>query len=471
MNDINQTSDIPANREPKTQLRNSSALDRAIPPLWILGGLIGLVCLLLLAMGWKIMAFEDERANWHMAMAEESKNLALGKQELEHQLQQLAEQKERHHEILAQLPQLEEQRTSLAQKVAVLQSEKEALEIRLKTVSEQMEAIQEQAKTAQRDMKGAIERRDTAQNEFKALSAQSDKLQPQVEALSRKEHALEEHIDMLQEQQNTLERDTVKLRQTHDELEIKVSSLNSQITGKTQALEALRQDGQAYTSLSQGFQKVLADFQALSRDAGQTVHGLKTEAEAFTALTDIRSKAERASEGLRAEAESAHNTVGGLEQERKLLQAATTALNQRLDEFTRQAERLQTFADRTGQGVSKLDSSASKLEDEYNILQKFNQNFTAQVDQWSKSLNQTLNDAKSLTEQIPVLKSATAATVQLGDKTGRLEALLNDLTTLKQQLDSMARKLERSTDTSSDLLDPTSASGKQPASKNTSQPQ
>jgi chromosome segregation ATPase len=471
MSDTNQISDILGNREPKTELRHSSALDRALPPLWMLGGLIGLVCLLLLAMGWKIMAFEAERADQQMAMAEESKNLALGKQELEHQLQQLAEQKKRHQEILAQLPQLEEQRTSLAQKVAVLQSENEALEIRLKTASEQMEAIREQAKTAQRNMNDAIERRDSAQNEFKTLSAQSSKLQPQVEALSRKEHALGEHIAMLQEQQNTLERDTVKLRQTHDELEIKVSSLNSQIAGKTQALEALQQDGQAYESLSQGFQEVLANFQTLSRDAGQTVNGLKTEAEAFTGLMDIRNKAERASEGLHAEAENARKTVGNLEQERKLLQAATTDLHQRLDEFTKQAERLQGVADRTGQGVSKLDSSAAKLEQEYQILQKFNQNLSTQVDQWSRSLNQTLKDGKLLAEQILQLESATAAAVQLGDKSGRLDALLNDLASLKEQLNSMARKLEHLTNTSSDLLDPTFEPGKQPASKNTSQPQ
>lgn len=469
MSDTNQTSDILGNREPKAELRHSSALDRALPPLWMLGGLIGLVCLLLLAMGWKIMAFEAERANQQMAMAEESKNLALGKQELEHQLQQLAEQKERHQEILAQLPQLEEQRTSLAQKVAVLQSENEALEIRLKTASEQMEAIREQAKTAQRNMNDAIERRDSAQNEFKTLSAHSSKLQPQVEALSRKEHALGEHIAMLQEQQNTLERDTVKLRQTHDELEIKVSSLNSQIAGKTQALEALQQDGQAYESLSQGFQEVLANFQTLSRDAGQTVNGLKTEAEAFTGLMDIRNKAERASNGLLVEAQNTRKTAGGLEQERKILQAATTALNQRLDEFTKQTERLQDFANRTGQGVSKLDSSVSKLEDEYQVLQKFNQNLTVLVDQWSKNLNQTLKEAKSIAEQIPVLESATAATVQLSEKAGRLDALLNDLTTLKQQLDSIARKIERSADTSSNLIDSTSELGKQPVSKNTSQ--
>ncbi|NCC84706.1 MAG: hypothetical protein EOM03_11355 [Clostridia bacterium] len=468
MSDTNQVSDIPSNREPKTQLRNSSALDRALPPLWILGGLIGIVCLLLLAMGWKVMAFEAERADLHMAIAEERKNQALGKQELEHQLQQLAEQKKRYHEILAQLPQLEEQSASLAQKVSVLQSDKEALEIRLKTASEQMEAIREQAKTSQRDMEDAVKRRDSAQNEFKTLSAQSGKLQPQVEALSRKEQALGEHVAMLQEQQNTLERDTVKLRQTHDELEIKVSSLSSQITGKTQALEALQQDGQAFVSLSKGFQEVLADFQTLRRDAGQTVNGLKTEAEA---LTDIKDKAERASEGLRAETKNTHDTVGSLEQERKLLQAATTALTQRLDEFTRQAERLHGVVDKTGQGVSKLDSSASKLEDEYKILQKFNQTLTTEIDQWSKSLNQTLKDAKSLAEQIPVLESATAVTLQLGDKADRLDALLNDLTTLKQQLDSMARKLERSPDTSSDLPDPTSEPGKQPASKNTSQPQ
>lgn len=471
MSDTNQISDNSANRDSKTQLQNSSALDRALPPLWLLGGVISLVCLLLLTMGWKIMSFEAERADLHMAMAEERKNLALGKQELEHQLQQLAEQKQRHHEILAQLPQLEEQSISLAQKVAVLQSEKDALEIRLKSASEQLEAIREQAKTAQRDMEVAIEHRDRAQNEFKTLSAQSGKLQPQVEALSRKEQALGEHVAMLQEQQNAFERDTVKLRQTHDELEIKVSSLNSQLTGKTQALEALKQDGQAYASLTKGFQEVLANFQTLSRDAGQTVNGLKTEAEAFTALTDIRNKAEQASEGLRAEADNAHKTVGSLEQERKLLQAATTALNQRLDEFTRQAERLQVFADRTGQGVSKLDSSASKLEKEYQIFEKFSQNLSTQVDQWSKSLNQTLKDTKSLAEQIPLLESATTATVQLGDKAGRLDALLTDLTTLKLQLDSMARKLERSTETSSNLLDPTSEPGKLPTSKNTSQPQ
>jgi chromosome segregation ATPase len=471
MSDNNKISATPAKRVHKTQLRNSSALDRALPPLWILGGLIGLVCLLLLAMGWKIMDFEAERADLHMAIAEERKNLALGKQELEHEVQQLAEQKKRHHEILVQLPQLEEQSISLAQKVAILQSEKDTLEIRLKTASEQMEAIQDQAKTAQRDMKDAIERRERAQNELKTLSAQSGKLQPQVEALSRKEQALGEHVVMLQEQQNTLERDTVKLRQTRDELEIKVSSLNNLITGKTQALEALQQDGQAYASLSQGFQEVLANFQNLSRDAGQTVNGLKTEAEAFTAFTDIRNKAKRASEGLHAEAENAHNTVESLEQERKLLQAATTALNQRLDEFTRQAERLQSIADRTGQGVSKLDSSTSQLEDEYQIFHKINQNLTAQVDQWSKNLNQTLNELKSLTEQIPVLESATSVAVQLGDKAGSLDALLNDLTTLKQQLESMARKIEPSLDTSSDLLNPTSEPGKQPASKNTSQPQ
>jgi chromosome segregation ATPase len=470
MSDTNQITDTPTNQEPKRQLRKSSALDQSFPSVWVLGGMIGFVSLLLLVMGWKIMAFEAERAELHMAVAEERKNLALGKQELEFQLQQFAEQKERHHEILVQLPQLEEQSISLTQKVAVLKSEKEALEIRLKTASEQMEAAREQTKTARRDMKDAIERRDRAQNEFKTLSAQSDRLRPQVKALISKEHALGERLATLQERQTALERDTAKLQQTNDELEITVATLSNQITGKTQALEALRQDGQAYASLAHGFQEVLANFQTLSRDAGQTVQGLKTEAESFTELASIKNEAAQASKELSVEAENARKTVGSLEQEKKLLQAATTALNQRLDEFTRQAGKLEGLADRTGQGVSKLNSSASKIENESQVLQEFNQNLTAQVDRWTKSLNRTLKGAKALAGQIPMLESATAATDQLGNKAGRLEALLNDLTSLKQRLNTMVRNLERSIDTSSGHLDPASQPEKQSVSKNTSQP-
>lgn len=566
MNETNQIPNNPANQKPKSQQpRKYSALDRSFPSVWVLGGMIGLVSLLLLTMGWKIMAFETERAELYRAVAEERKNLALGKQELELQLQQFKEKTARHREILAQLPQLDEQRISLTQQVTVLNSEKEALEIRLKTASEQMEAALEQTKTARRDMKDAIARRDRVQSEFKTLSSKSNKLQPQVNALTRKENALDERLATLQERQTALTRDTEKLQKTHDELEITVANLSNQITGKTQALEALQQDGQAYASLAQGFQEVLADFQTLGRDAGQTVHGLKTEAASFTALASIKNEAAQASKGLRTEAENARKIVGSLEQasklfqadttalsqpldeftkqtgrlqglvqgfqevhadlqtisrdadqtvlglktdaesftaltgiknevaqaskelhaeaedtrktvksleqEKKLLQAATAGLKQRIDEFTRQAGRVEGLADSTGQGVSKLNSSVSKLENESQVLHQFNQNLTVQVNRWTTSLDRTLKDAKALADQIPTLKSATAATVQLGDKAGLLDALLNDLISLKQRLNTMASNLERSIDASSDNLDSTSQSEKQTVSKNTSQPQ
>ncbi|WP_207260585.1 hypothetical protein [Desulfovibrio sp. Huiquan2017] len=447
MTDTNQVTDISVDQKQKSRIRKPVALDRMFPPLWFMGGLIFLVSLLLLAMGWKIMALEEERTEWRTTAAQERNELALAKQELQLQQQQLIEQVARHREILTQLPLLEEKSVNLTQKVAVLQSEKDTLEIRLKTASEQMTAALGKNEKAQQEMQDALKRRDGARTEFNALSKQTEGLQSEVDALSRKGNALNDRVTSLQGQQITLEKDIAELRQTHDELDTRVANLKNQITGKTQALQALQQDGQVYASLTKGFQDILANFKNLNRETDQTVNSLKTEAEALTALAEIKGKAVQAAEGLQTEAVNAHKTVGALEQEKERIQDATSELSRRVAKFAEQAERVQNLADKTGQGVSQFTSVTSKLGDEYQTIQESNQGFSSQISKLKQSLEQISENTITLVEEISTLKTASASAVQLGKKTNRFDALLTNLESFAHKLNAMASDLkDRSSD-------------------------
>ena len=183
-----------------------SALDRFCRPVWVVGGALALVILLMVISGWKIV--NSEREKWEI---------------------------ERSAHLLTELPILESKWQKLEKKVKELEGNKIARELDLNLIKDDKASVEKMRNDAKAEMGSWNSKAQTAKDELSEANSNIINAQNELRSLNSK-------VDALTYDEKKLVERTDNLRDEKTNLENMVATLKADITGLNREISLLKKD-------------------------------------------------------------------------------------------------------------------------------------------------------------------------------------------------------------------------------------
>ena len=431
-----------------------SALDLAFPSLWLMGGMIFVVAVSLMLMGWKVISLEKERDD-----------VIRIRQRLEEDLQL-------HAKLAQELPSMVDQRDSLEKSIAQLTREQKIVQLQLDKSSSNLSDVNTQYKDSVAEKENAEHAKNVAGKNAAELKAIIVDLQPKIAAFQQQEKDFVALLGVYESKKKTLESENNALEQKKQKLQAETQGLQDLIGARKKTLESIAQEQGDLQKISVGFQAALDSLKSSGEKAGTTLgaldQGLAKLSEATktvdkqsvalseTAKTFNQSAAEI--KGVEQKLEGGINALASATQAMndgvRKVQASTVNLDSATVSHTKTAEafssttqssltQLQKFihdSEATGQ---KIDSTATQLS---NNLQAMGQSLM-QAKTLVSSLDILAQEAKTVVEGMKHPANALPETVKALDSSRKglddgVSRLQGGLSGYLQATDGVKREVE-----------------------------
>jgi chromosome segregation ATPase len=373
-----------------------SALDRTFPSVWIVAGVVTLVCMAVVVMGWKVIGLETEQ------------------EQVVRERLFLAEQRLQHQEMLQTLPTLRENHAELEKSIAILSGERDTLQLRIdKSIVDLHEA------TDKRD--AAVITRNTAKEEERQigdsvaqLKAQLAELTPMVRQLGQQEREMRSLLETLDKQRETLHADIARLQTQKQDYELTTQGLATQIDNRREALAAMTNEQGELVVLSRGFQEALDHLESAGRRADGTFTSLEqgtnrlsqatqSVEERSKELTEMALGVEQQTDGLKSSIEqisAGYNTLNAVVTELQIqpqkLRVAVQDLETVSTSATTVVESLKTVSTDTENVMENLEIASSKADTVVGRLETVSTSATTVVESLKTASSDTETVAASL---------------------------------------------------------------------------
>lgn len=311
-----------------------SALDRAFPSPWLIGGLIFFVVVLSVLSGWKIVNLGRERAI------------------LDSERKLLERDKKAYSSILKDLPQMEQKKQALQTALADLQGQVDALNIRSKSLRIKTQSTREELERAKAERTETVEAASAARKEY-------TKLHGMIETARGQLPTLQQQVADLKEQRETLWKNTIRLQTQDSSLQADIQGLEEKRLNKETILKQMTQDTGVLYSLSKKFEQIYRDLERSRKNADSAVQGLNNQSQQLS----------KAIENVSFQGNALSSQVQGISGETKNLSSIAQSINNTDKTVKQVSKTLQT-------GGTSLDTAVNQLNTASQSIQNKAENFT-----------------------------------------------------------------------------------------------
>jgi chromosome segregation ATPase len=405
--------------------RKPAALDRAFPPLWVMGGLIFIVILAVMVMGWKVVNLEKEQ--WALDNdRKELKDLWL-----------------RFEGLTEAVQELEEKHDPLKQSVIRLRGEAKTMQLRLGKVATKLRDAKEKYDEATAGKERAKKDEKMAGDRAAELNAQVVDWGSRVKQLQQQEKELRSLLDVRGRKNEKLISENREQEQRKQKLEMEIQNQKIKIKNRKETLDSLIQDQGDLVQLSKGFQDVL-DKLNISGDKARTSVG--SLAQGVDRLSEV-------TKNVKVQSSELAKSAQVLDQETATLKASVQKLDSGKDALTTTVQVLSDEAHKVQGAADNLQTASTKSSKAANFFRNVAQNVSTQLQQLAKDAEAQGREMASSTGQF------ASHSTEMGRNLEDVKRQVSSLEDMVRNLRSIVEGMSRPTKTLPETIQSLEASG------------
>ena len=359
-----------------------SALDRFSLPVWVVGGALALVILLMVISGWKIV--NSEREKWEI---------------------------ERSAHLLTELPILESKWQKLEKKVKELEGNKIAKELDLNLIKVDKASVEKMRNDAKAEMGSWNSKAQMAKDELSEANSNIINAQNELKSLNSK-------VDALTYDEKKLVERTDNLRNEKTNLENMVATLKADITGLNREISLLKKDKE----------RNIQYIKQMTQDEKE----LKNLSDGIKAIAD---DADKAIKSLQGNTQNLNEAVIGINDQKQLLIAEGQIFNYEIKKLKTAVDNINEASTSANRAKDKIEDAAENAETQAGLIQ-------ATLAGPLKALNNNAKDVSIASESlITSINKIESNEKILQEKIKALSSHLLDFKNSKKVMDSLIDSL------------------------------
>ncbi len=389
----NQNSYQQSDRKAGGENIKGSALDRFSLPVWVVGGALALVVLLMVFSGWKIVNLEREKI------------------EIDYQRSDLEEKKNEYALILKELPTLKNKRISLKEDIKKLEGDMFAA----KTI---LDSFVTQNQSANSQLQKAIARRQTEQAKADESASKQSNISNKIERAKRERNLLEPQVAALRRQEEVLRND--------------VATLKARISDRKKENATLDAD-------KSGLNRELANLRNLKDEEEKNLNRMTKDKDKLISLSkrinEIADSAERAIRDLNQQKESLTSAVADINGQKKIIIEQGKKFSSEIDNLRTSVLKIEKASMSAESAKDKIESAADKAGEQARRIQQA-------IDGPLKILQDNATSLSSASEALRTsIRGIEGNEGTLQEKVGALNVYVRELQNSKADMDGLISHL------------------------------